>query len=157
MSKPCVTVCAAIGMLGIACVGPICGSASAGGERASRYSMSPAEGGGFVRLDAETGQMALCQRHGGDWSCRELAEPDRGLASEIERLRDENKRLKGEIRQMEDILLSDKRVGQDGKAQEFKLPTEQDLDQALSYAQRMLRKFREKMKELETDNRATPL
>jgi hypothetical protein len=37
------------------------------------------------------------------------------------------------------------------------LPTEQDLDQALSYAQRMLRKFREKMKELETDNRATPL
>ncbi len=142
--------------LGLAGLAHVSG-AHAAGERAARYSMSPAEGGGFVRLDSESGQMALCQRQGGDWSCREIAEPERGLNSEIERLREENKRLKGEIRQMEDILLSEKRGGADGKSLEFKLPTEQDLDSALSYAQRMLRKFREKMKEFESDTRSTPL
>lgn len=133
------------------------GAVEAAGERAARYSMSPAEGGGFVRLDSESGQMALCQRQGSDWSCREIVEPERGLNSEIERLREENKRLKGEIRQMEDILLSEKRGGMNGKSPEFKLPTEQDLDSALSYAQRMLRKFREKMKEFEADTGSTPL
>lgn len=157
MSKPVSTFLAAIGMATVAFGGVAGGSAQAAGERPARYTMSPAEGGGFVRLDGETGQMALCQRQGGDWSCREMAEAGRGLASEVERLRDENKRLKGEIRQMEDILLSEKRGGQDGKALEFKLPTEQDLDNALSYAQRMLRKFREKMKDFEADSRSTPL
>jgi len=143
-------------MLGLASV--VCGTgAEAAGELASRYTMSPADGGGFMRLDAESGQMALCQRQGSDWSCREIPDPDRGLNSVIERLREENKRLKGEIRQMEDILLSEKRGGGGGRAPDFKLPTEQDLDNALTYAQRLLRKFREKMKEFEADTKSTPL
>ena len=157
MTKPAKNACVAIGMFVIACGSVACGNALAAGENASRYSMSPAEGGGFIRLDSETGRMAPCQRQGGEWGCREIAEPDRGPTAEIDRLREENKRLKSEIRQMEDILLSDKRAGTDGKAQEFKLPTEQDLDNALSYAQRMLRKFREKMKEFDADTKSTPL
>lgn len=152
MSKPVITACAALGISVIAW-----GAAVAAGESAPRYSMSPAEGGGFIRLDGETGRMALCQRQGGEWGCREIVEPERGPLSEVERLREENKRLKGEIRQMEDILLSEKRGGQGGSSPEFKLPSEQDIDNALSYAQRMLRKFREKMKEFEADTKSTPL
>ena len=135
------------------------------GEKPGRYSMSPVEGGGFVRLDTETGQMSLCQRRDGDWSCREMAEPERGLGSEIDRLAAENKRLKGEIRQMEDIMLGDK--GEQGRAEDgtrsgragpgFKLPSEQDVDEAMDYAQRMLRRFRERMKEFEGDKRGLPL
>ena len=137
-----------------------CLPAGATGDRPGRFTMSPADGGGFVRLDTETGRMSLCQRRESDWSCREMAEPDRGLDREVERLRAENQRLKGEIRQMEDILLGDKRADrQPGQAPgfEFKLPSEQDIDNAISYAQRMLRKFREKMKELDADAKGTPL
>ncbi len=134
---------------------------SAAGEKPARYTMNPAEGGGFVRLDTETGQMALCQRTAADWSCREMAEPGRGLNQEVERLRAENQRLKTEMRQMEDILLGDKQADgsqrQERRGFEFKLPSEEDLDSAMSYAQRMLRKFREKLKEIEGDAKGTPL
>lgn len=155
---------AAIGGVALIGLALAAGTAVAQGERASRYTMSPAEGGGFVRLDSETGQMALCQRRDGEWSCREMAEPGRGLDQEIDRLRKENQRLKAEIRQMEDIMLGDKRAdgskprGNDGNGGfELKLPSEQDVDQAMSYVQRMLKKFREKLKELETESKGTPL
>lgn len=142
-------------------------SARATGDKPGRYSMSPADGGGVIRLDTQTGSMSLCQRAaGGDWSCREMAEPGRGLSEEIDRLRAENQRLKAEIRQMEDIVLGDKRAeaarpqgpatGQ-GAGPGFNLPTEADVDQAMSYVQRMLRKLREKWKELETEGKGIPL
>lgn len=135
------------------------------GDRPGRYSMSPADGGGFVRLDTETGAMALCQRRDTDWTCREMAEPSRGLGDEVERLRAENQRLKGEIRQMEDIIVGDKRGGGERRAERpgstFQLPSEQDVDQAMTYVQRMMRKFREKLKEFESDTggagKGTPL
>ena len=152
-------------MLG-ACLAVTAGGAAAQGlgERPGRFSMSPADGGGFVRLDTETGAMALCQRRDAEWSCREMAEPNRGLGEEVERLRAENQRLKGEIRQMEEIIVGEKRGGGERRAERpgstFQLPSEQDVDQAMSYVQRMMRKFREKLKELESDTgggKGTPL
>jgi hypothetical protein len=133
-------------------------SANATGDKPGRYTMSPADGGGFVRLDTQTGAMALCQRSAGDWTCREMAEPARGLAEEVERLRGENERLRSEIRQMEEILLGEKRAEtKRPRGPDFKLPTEEDVDQAMSYVQRMLRRLREKWKELEAEGKGTPL
>ena len=145
------------GCLALIGIAGLTGAASATGERIGRYSMSPADGGGFVRLDTETGQMAVCQRRDADWSCREMVEPARGLNQEIERLRAENQRLKGEIRQMEDIVLGDKRDPNSASKPEFKLPSEQDVDGAVDYVQRMLRKFRERMKDFDIDGKGTPL
>ena len=150
-------------------------AAQAQGDRPGRFTMSPAEGGGFIRLDTETGQMSLCQRRESEWSCREVAEPGRGLDQEIERLRAENQRLRTELRQMEDIMLGERQAESrraesrraegrraegprgGGGGMELRLPTEQDLDNAMSYVQRMLRKFRDKMKELEAESKGTPL
>jgi hypothetical protein len=141
----------------------ITGTASASGDRQGRFTMSPAEGGGFVRLDTQTGRMALCQRREGEWSCRDMAEPGRGLEQENDRLRAENKRLQAEIREMEGILLGDKRgdASRDRSGRtpgaELKLPSEQDIENVFNYAQRMLRKFREKWKELEKESKGEPL
>ena len=124
------------------------------GNQTGRYSMSPTEGGGFVRLDTQTGQMSLCKGQDGNWSCREMADPGRGLSDEIDRLRAENKQLKSEVRRLEEIALGDKPPAPKRK---LELPSEQDLDTAMSYIQRMFRKFREKLKEFEKDNQGTPL
>jgi hypothetical protein len=148
-----------LGVLAILAWSP---GAGASGDRPGRYTMSPAEGGGFVRLDTDTGRMALCQRREGEWSCREMAEPGRDLEQENGRLRAENQRLKAEIREMEGILLGDKRGDASpdrsarGPGAELKLPSEQDIDNVFNYAQRMLRKLREKWKELEAESKGTP-
>lgn len=136
------------------------GAALATGEKPGRYTMSPVEGGGFARLDTETGQMSICQRRDADWSCREMSDPSRGLSLEIERLRTENQRLKGEIRQMEEIMLGQKRDGGASPGRptaEFRLPSEQEVDAAMDYAQRMLRKFRDKLRELEGEAKGLKL
>ena len=129
-------------------------------EIAGRYAMSPAEGGGVIRLDSHTGQMSLCNRRDNQWLCSDMPDQGRGLAEEIERLRAENKTLKSDIRRMEDIMVGDGRSAKSPSGQpegKFGLPSEQDVDQALSYMERMFRKFRDKMKEFDSDNKGTPL
>ena len=131
-------------------------------EKPGRYSMSPAEGGGFARLDTQTGQMSLCNRKDNQWACQDMADQGRGLADEVERLRNENRELRAEIRKMEDIMLGDgKPVEKPGESRAERrpdlgsgppvagLPSEQDVDRAMTYIQRMLKKFKEKLKELE--------
>ena len=132
-------------------------------EMPARFTMSPAEGGGFVRLDTVTGQMSLCNRRDSQWTCNDMADQGRGLAEEVERLRAENLNLRADIRRMEDMTLGDGRGADkpspraEGPAGRYGLPSEQDVDQAISYMERMFRKFRDKMKEYDSDNKGTPL
>jgi len=49
------------------------GTAVLAQERPGRYTMSPVEGG-FLRLDTETGAIALCTRRNETWSCEPVAD-----------------------------------------------------------------------------------
>jgi hypothetical protein len=174
------TTCWAIGPVSIAPVvvalavalSPAAHAAKDGAEPPARFTMNPAEGGGFVRLDTVTGQMSLCTRKDAQWLCTDMADQGRGLAEEVERLRSENKELKAEIRRMEDIMLGDGKGGgkqadrepspdsrrrAEGPAGKYGLPSEQDIDQAIGYMERLYRKFRDKMKDFESDSKGTPL
>lgn len=136
--------------LGVASLAWAAGEGSGG-----RYTMSPADGGGFVRLDTETGAMSLCRGREGQWACTDMAD-DRSTRDELQRLRDENRALKTEVRRLEEILLPENgpKAERPGK---LELPSEEDVDKAMTYFGRMIRKFREKLKELESDGRGTPL
>lgn len=123
-------------------------------ERPGRYSMAPADGGGFARLDTETGAMAICQRSGSEWVCRDMQDNSRQLLVERDKLAAENKHLKDELKRLEDIVAANSGRGPEPK---LNLPTEEDVDKALSYLDRMLKKFREKLKELEGNRNAVPL
>ncbi|MFM1813520.1 MAG: hypothetical protein RLZ98_215 [Pseudomonadota bacterium] len=132
----------------------------AGGDAfaAGRYTMMPSEDGGFIRLDTETGDMALCRKIDASWSCRPLAEQRSSVAEENNRLRKENEKLRAELKQLEGFVFP--REGGGGKPGEpgrtLQLPSEEDVDKALTYMQRLIRKFKEKMEELEKESTSKP-
>ena len=138
-----------------------------------RYTMAPVDGG-FVRLDSQTGTMATCRKVGADWTCEDMRDDGARLRAELDRLAAENAALKAENRRLEDTFLgTGPGPGRDGERRPdgpgdrpgdkpaFKLPSEQDVDGAFSYLQGMIKKFREKLDEIDKthpkDNKGTPL
>ena len=123
-------------------------TATAQDNRAGRYTMHKTDDG-LVRLDTETGAVSLCQKVDQDWQCQPMA----GAASspgELARLRRKNAELKAEIKRMEDNLgLNGNRGKSASNKRDFKLPTEQEVDQALNYFERMLRKLQDRLQRLE--------
>jgi len=136
---------------------------AADGERIGRFVLQPADGGGFVRLDTETGAMSLCARRDAQWSCSEMADAGRDARLEASRLRAENEQLRAEIRRLEERLQSGAGAGVPpdprGRPRDrLQLPSEEDVDRAITYLQRMYRKFRDKLKEFEDERHGgTPL
>ena len=111
-----------------------------------RYTMQPVEGG-FLRLDTQTGAVAMCRPGpAGAVNCvPSEREPD--IATEVQRLRAENTELKARVRQLEQAAAPGTVPPHDEKLQ---LPTEQEVDQALDYVERMYKKFRDRLRNLDS-------
>jgi hypothetical protein len=126
------------------------GVAGAAGETSGRYSMTPTDGG-VIRLDTETGMMALCTRKGQEqWSCEDMKDSQRAAADEIERLKTENKALKDQVDQLEATLgLSDGAGGEPKPGAKLTLPSEADVDKAFDYLERMLGKLHERIEKFQ--------
>lgn len=114
-------------------------------EAPGRYTMQPVEGG-FLRLDTQTGAVAMCRPGASGVACQP-SQDDAGLAKEIARLQAENIGLKAEIRRLEEIAGPAAVPKKDEKLQ---LPTEQEVDQALDYVERMYKKFRDRLQNLDS-------
>lgn len=129
-----------------------------GEEKPGRFTMQPTDGG-LLRLDTVTGDVSLCARTGSSFECKPVKD-DRDLQSEVARLADENKQLKAEIRRLEESLGLDGSLGR--PKPKLELPSEEDVDKALSYLERMFKKFRDKLKEFDSpgspsNGKGTPL
>jgi hypothetical protein len=106
--------------------------------QAPRYVLQPVDGG-FLRLDSDTGRVSHCRKEGEQFACRAVADDIRALEDEMQRLKAENEALRAG------------RPPETGNAQgRLTLPTEQEVDQALSMMERMMRRmlnvFREEAK-----------
>lgn len=131
-------------------------AATEAAEKPGRFTMQPADGG-FLRLDTATGDVSLCARAGASFECKPVKD-DRDMQREIARLVDENKELKAEIKRLEEMLGLDGGPGRNAKPK-FELPSEEDVDKALGYLERMFKKFRDKLRELDSgsNGKGTPL
>ena len=133
-------------------------SASATGAaepQPGRFTMTPADGG-FIRLDTQTGQVSRCARQDQDWTCRSLPDERQALEKEIERLAAENAQLKTSVKRLEELAgVGEQAPGRSAERHDPKLqlPSEEDVDRALTYVQRMLKKFKDKLKEFEDSER----
>jgi DNA repair exonuclease SbcCD ATPase subunit len=134
------------------CFGP--GSVAA--ETGGRYTMSPTEDG-MVRLDTQTGAMALCRRKDGAWACEDMEDSQRTLMGEIDKLRTENKSLKEQVEHLEETLgLGQTETDAPGPSAKLTLPSEADVDKAFDYLERMLNKLHERMEKLEEKHGRKP-
>jgi len=122
-----------------------------------RYSMQPIEGG-FLRLDTQTGAVSTCRPGAGNLVlCQPAQEEQRGLSTEIDRLRAENIELKAEVKRLQETTgLGTPPPLAGPPAEKFQLPTEEDVDQALDYVERMFKKFRDRLRNLEDDGGKKP-
>lgn len=124
-------------------------TAAAQDNRPGRYTMHKTEDG-LVRLDTETGAVSVCRKVDNNWRCEAMVGAPADTSQEMAKLRRENAELRAEIKRMEDDLgLNGNRDRSTTSKREFKLPTEQEVDQALNYFERMLRKFQDRLKRLE--------
>jgi hypothetical protein len=144
--------------LSLASAGPVLAQAApdSAGERPGRFVLQPMEGG-VVRLDTVTGAISHCRKRGEAITCEGVA-ADADLQAEVARLSAENKALKDEIKRLEEIAGLGDKPGAEPRAKgpKFSLPTEEDVDKALNYVERMLKKFRDRLKDFENGRPADP-
>jgi hypothetical protein len=115
-------------------------------EQGGRFTMTPADNG-FVKLDTETGAVSFCSRKPiGSFQCVLTPDDRQKLVRELDGLKAENEEMRQELARLRPL------TGKDGEGQRtFRLPSEEEVDKALTYMQRMMRKFRDKLKEFEKD------
>lgn len=122
-------------------------------DKAGRFSMTPAEGGA-LKLDTSNGATWFCTREGGDWSCKPTKDGEQILRKEIEGLKAEILVLKEQLTKMEEIAgIGDPAKGEHGRpGSKMDLPSEEDVDQAFDYVERMVKKLRERINKIESEN-----
>lgn len=135
----------------------VTGAAETSGIENGRFTMAPVEGG-FLRLDTQTGAVAMCANSGSEFACKPVADETRQASSErLSRLEAENRDLKERVRELE-ALLETRPPGppppHDGPTADgppggiSQLPTDEEVDQALDYMSRVYKKIRDHIKDL---------
>jgi hypothetical protein len=109
-----------------------------------RYSFSK-QGDDYIRLDSQTGAVALCSRKAAGLAC-ETAPEDRALfESEIARLHNENAALKKEILShglpLPPGAVAESDRAASGASSYLRLPTDADIDRAANFAGRVWHRF----------------
>lgn len=124
-----------------------------------RYTMTPVEGG-FMRLDTETGAVAMCTRKADAWACEAVSDKT-ASGDDKAKIDAENKELKERIKALEDSMASGKPPSEGGYPSEppggiSRLPTEEEVDKALDYVERMFKKLRDRVQKFETPSDTAP-
>ncbi len=111
-----------------------------------RYSMLQTENG-IIRPDRETGAMTSCKTGPEGWICTPLKQQkntDLETNQTVENLKAEIKRLEQRLAERGDDKIDDL----DKKEKSLKLPTDEEVDEAIEYMEKMIRKFGGAMKRL---------
>lgn len=111
-------------------------------ERDGRFSMTPAPDGGFLRLDTRTGMASHCRLVDGALQCRSSADERAAMQSEIDRLAKENEDLKRKTAQ-----------ASPGDRLRNALPSEKEIDTALGFMERMMRRMMNMFRDSPTQDR----
>jgi outer membrane murein-binding lipoprotein Lpp len=122
-----------------------------------RYQIAPDEDG-FVRLDTRTGAMTHCGKREGSWRCDVLAEERSDLEQRLEALAGKVDALSAEVARLADRLAAveaEPGAAQSPGAAPSPEAREEDFDEALSFAERLMRRFFDMVRELKSEEPPT--
>jgi hypothetical protein len=130
--------------------GPALADQAAPGK--GRYAIQPGDDG-FVRLDTETGSVSHCKRVEGIWQCDAIADGKSAiegkidiLAREVAALSDKVERLNAEVATL--------KAAEPGQPHTRLSPEdERELDKAIGFAERLMKRFFEMVRDLKGDER----
>ncbi|MBC9881565.1 hypothetical protein G8O24_30015 [Bradyrhizobium sp. INPA01-394B] len=124
-----------------------------------RYSMTPIPDG-VLRLDTRTGAVSTCTRNDAGWACYAVPDERSALDAEIGRLQAEVERLKGQFAagptvsgKIDEALpksdplkkpepqAREPKVAEGERKLEIPLPSDQDLDRAMSFLEKAWRRL----------------
>lgn len=91
-----------------------------------RFKMQKVDGG-FLRLDAQTGQVSFCREKDSNWTCETVADDRAALEAEIKRLNDR-------------IAVLEKQ--QHDPVNRFRTPSDQEIEQVMGFFEKMMKRFR---------------
>ncbi len=118
---------------------------------AGRYQIAPDEDG-FVRLDTETGAMSHCVKRDGSWQCDVLADDRSAADARIESLAREVDALTRKVDSLAEQL--EKSVSKESGTTAGVPPQDPEFDQALSFAERLMQRFFDMVRQLKTEESA---
>ncbi len=129
-------------------------------EETSRYTMIETDDG-IIRLDKQTGAMSNCKKSFESWACepmREMTQEQKNSSpadenEQIAALKLENLKLKQRLADLEQLKQSPDDLEHDKK---FKLPSDEEVDEAITYMEKMIRKFGGAMKRLREERYKGP-
>ena len=117
-----------------------------------RYTLQPS-GDGMVRLDTRTGAVSNCSNSAAGWACYAVPDERAALDAEIGRLQGENAKLKEQLAsrepaaapgKIEEALPKSDKAPSTAEGQrkiEIPLPSDQDMDRAMSFLERAWRRL----------------
>ncbi|MGA2288248.1 MAG: hypothetical protein ABSG20_07295 [Bradyrhizobium sp.] len=130
-----------------------------------RFALSPIAGG-VIRLDTRTGAVSTCTDTGTGWACYAMPDERAALDTEIGRLQADNEKLKAELAARDPTVTgkSDERLPKsdalkkaepkvaDGERRiEIPLPSDPDMDRAMSFLEQAWRRLVEMANRMQKD------
>ena len=91
-----------------------------------RYKLQKVEDG-FLRLDAQTGQVSHCKTKDANWTCETVADDRAALEAEIKRLNDR-------------VAVLEKQAND--PTNRFRTPSDQEIEQVMGFFEKMMKRFR---------------
>ena len=130
-----------------------------------RYALSPSPDG-VLRLDTRTGAVSTCSNSGAGWACYAVPDERAALDAEIGRLQADNDKMKAQLAERaptvtgkieEPLPKSDSlkkpepKVTEGERKLEIPLPSDRDMDRAMSFLERAWRRLIEMANRVQKD------
>lgn len=130
-----------------------------------RYTMTPVPDG-VLRLDTRTGVVSTCSSNSAGWACYAMPDERAALDAEIGRLQSDNAKLKAQLAsrdvapgskidealpKTDSLKKSEPKSADTERKFEFNLPSDRDLDRAMSFLERAWRRLIEMANRVQRD------